>query len=176
MKKRSDKRRQPAGSVIAEAPVVLWILLFVVAFPLINLTTMFIRLSFLYAATHTACIQAARAKTYQASINSAPTALSLAQSGIDAVVASFTGIHVVQHSTAIVITDITTQAQTMQTAPLTTPADVSSFVYQVQVTTNGTADPLLPIPWPVSVAGFNAPLNVTFSDRQYFENPQGLTY
>jgi hypothetical protein len=176
MKARNHTSRKPAGTVIAEAPVVLWVLFIGVAFPLIDLTTAFVRLTFLYAATHTACIEAARAKTFLVSINSAPTAVSLAQGGISAVVAAFTGIHVIQQTTTIVITDIATQAQTVQATPLTTPADVSTFVYQVQVSTHGTADPLLPIPLPVAVAGLNAPISVTFSDRQYFENPQGLSY
>jgi DNA-binding beta-propeller fold protein YncE len=161
-----------------EVPFVLWIFFFVLFFPMVNLATMFLRLTFLYGATHNACISAARARTFLTQINSDPAAVTLAQDGANGYVAAFTGIHVLTIDTVIVITNITTQAQTISTTPLTTPPDIGNFTYQVQVTVNGATDPLFLCPtfFFIPIAGLNQPMFLTISDRQYFENPQGLVF
>jgi len=175
---RQHKMRRATGSFLVEIPFVLWFFFFLLFFPMVNMATMFLRLTFLYGATHNGCIQASRARSFQAPINGDPTAISLAQDGANGYVAAFTGIHVLNIDTVIVITNITTHAQTISTTPLATPPDVTNFTYQTQVTVNGAADPLFLVPtiFGVPVAGLNQPLFITISDRQYFENPQGLIY
>src|SRR5271170_6233080 len=133
----SIRRRTTQGSVQLELPFVLWTLFFTLFFPLINLTTVFIRYTFLYAANHTACMSAARARTYATSVNGDPTAISLAQDGSNSVTSAFTGVHVTSVQTSILITNITTGAQTVQSTPLSSPSDVSNYTYQIQVTTIG---------------------------------------
>jgi hypothetical protein len=174
--RRKHGIRKPIGAFLVELPFVLWVFFFVLFFPTLNFATMFLRLTFLYGATHNACICAARARTFLNPINSDPTAISLSQDGANGYVAAFTGIHVTNIDTAIVITNITTHAQAIQTVPLTTPADVGNFTYQVQVTVDGATDPLFLVPSFVPIAGLNQPLFLRISDRQYFENPQGLVY
>jgi hypothetical protein len=169
-------RRRSRGSAIVEAPFVLYIMLFFLFFPLINLATVFIRMTMLYYADHTACIWAARARSYQVQINTDATAIQLAQAGSDSVVGLFTGIHVSEVNTLILITNIATQAQTVTDKPLPAPADTTNNTYQIQVQTIGSADPIFFIPLPISVPGLNASLPVTFVDRQYFENPTGLNF
>ena len=166
------------GTFLAEVPFVLWMFFFVLLFPIINLATMFVRLTFLYGATHSACINAARARSFLAPLNGEPTAVALAQAGANGYAAAFTGIHVDSIDTVIVVTNITTLAQTISTTPLTTPPDLNNFTYQVQVTVNGATDPFLIVPtvFGISIAGLNQPLNLTISDRQYFENPPGLIF
>jgi hypothetical protein len=170
------KRRKSTGSVIAEAPLVLWVLFFAFVFPLINMTTTFIRLTLLYAASHNSCIWAARGRTFQAIINGDPSAVYLAQTGAEAVITKFSGIHLANLNVAILITDVNTDKQTISTKPLGQPPDVSNNAYQIQVSATGLADPLFYMPLPVKIAGLNAPLAVQLVDRQYFENPQGLIY
>jgi hypothetical protein len=172
----STRRTRARGSVLLELPLVLWALFFTLFFPLINLTTVFIRYTFLYAANHTACLSAARARSYLTSLNGDPTAISLAQDGSNAVTSAFTGVHVTSVQTSILITNITTGVQTLQSTPLSTPADVNNYTYQIQVTTIGATDPLFPIPLAMSIPGLNAPLTAAISNCQYFENPQGLIY
>jgi len=178
MKLVRQRRRRHQGSVILEIPFVLWLFFFVLFFPMLNFATAFLRLTFLYGAVHNACISAARGRTFSTSINSDPTALSLAQDAANGYVAAFTGLHIQTLDTIIVITNINTQVQTFSSVPLTTPPDVSNFTYQVQVTLNGATDPLFQVPTilNVPVAGLNQPLLVKLQDRQYFENPQGLIY
>jgi hypothetical protein len=170
------RTRSQFGSAIIEAPFVLYIMLFFFFFPLINLGTVFIRMTMLYYADHTACSWAARARSFKAPINNDLTALQLAQAGSDSVVGLYTGIHVSDVDTIILITDLNSQTQTATNKPLTTPADTSNFTYQVQVRTVGSADPIFLLPLPFSVPGLNAGLPVTFVDRAYFENPTGLIY
>jgi len=133
-------------------------------------------MTILYYANHNACQLAARGRSFSTSINGDPTALQLAQSGCDNVIASYTGVHVSQLDTLIVITNIATLSQTATDVPLKTPADVSTNTYQIQVKTFGSADPIFRIPLPISLPGVNAPLAVAFAEQQYFENPSGLIY
>jgi len=171
--KTTRQMRKNAGSVIAEAPAVLYVFFVLVVFPLIDLVTAFIRLTFIYTATHQSCIWAARARTFQTSINGDPTAEALAQAGADTAIGCFTGV-TLSVTPQIIVTDISTLKQTVYTNPLPAPADISKNTYQVQVIGVGNALPLFNIPLPVSVPGLNAPLSMTLADRQYFENPIGL--
>jgi hypothetical protein len=165
--------RKNAGSVIAEGPFVLYVFFVLIVFPLIDLLTAFIRLTFIYTGTHQSCIWAARARTFQTSLNGDPTAEALAQAGADAAIGAFNGI-TLSITPQIVITDINTLKQTVRTTPLPAPADINKFTYQVQVVGIGSAAPLFYIPLPVTIPGLNAPLTMTLADRQYFENPSGL--
>jgi len=175
--RRHRKQRQTTGlTFLAELPFVLWVFFFVLFFPMINLATMFIRITFLYGACHNACIGAARGRTFQTSINGDPTAISLAQDGANSVLAEFTGVHMQTLDTSIVITDINTQKQTFSSVPLTTPPDVTNNTYQIQCTLNGATDPLFQVPSFIPISGLNQPMFLTITDRQYFENPQGLIY
>jgi hypothetical protein len=177
MRHKRHHRRQSTGAFLVELPFVLWLFFFVLFFPMVNFATMFLRLTFLYGACHNACINAARARTFENELGTDPPAVTLAQDGANGYVTAFTGIHVLTITTAIVITNINTQAQTIQTTPLASPPDVSNFTYQVQVTIAGAADPLFMVPtFFIPVQGLNQPLLVTIADRQYFENPQGLIY
>jgi hypothetical protein len=171
--KTKRQTRKSAGSVIAEAPFVLYVFFVLVVFPLIDLISVFIRLTFIYTCTHQSCIWAARARTFLTSVNGDTTATALAQAGADAGVACFTGISL-SVTPQIIVTDLTTLKQTVYTTPLPQPADISKNTYQIQVVGVGSAIPLMNIPLPVSVPGLNAPLTMTVSDRQYFENPSGL--
>jgi hypothetical protein len=166
--------RSRAGNVTAELPVALWVIFFALFFPMLNLATSCIRITFLYFAAHNGCISASRARTFSIPVDGQPPAVQAAQTGANALGTLFTGVHIASVQTQIVTTNLNTSVQTIQTTPLKTPADVSTNTYQIQVSVSGAADPLIPLPL-VNVAGLSSPLNVTFSDRQFCENPMGLT-
>src|SRR5271168_4658014 len=180
MRQRRHQRRSATGAMwfLVELPFVYWVFFFCLAFPAVNMATMFLRITFLYGATHNACICAARGRSFLNPINGDPPAVTLAQDGANGYVGAFTGIHVLDITTVILITNLTTHAQTISTTPLTTPADVSNFTYQVQVTVNGATDPFFIVPtfFGIPISGLNQPMQLTIADRQYFENPQGLIY
>ena len=155
-------------------PFVLWIFFIVLTFPLLNLMTIGLRLTFLYSAVHTACLRSCRAQTFLVPVENKPSSVMLANQGVQDVTNKFTGIHVSQITTQILTTNIDNSTQSRTVSPLTTPADVSKNTYQIEVVLAGSADPFLPMPLPVQIAGISAPLQVKLSDRQYCESPDGL--
>ncbi|CAN5434616.1 hypothetical protein BH10CYA1_BH10CYA1_37240 [soil metagenome] len=169
---RSLKTRSKSG--VVELPFVLWIFFIGLAFPLINLMTIGLRLTFLYTATHTACLRACRAQTFLTQVEGKPSCKMMANQAVQDVTSKFTGIHVTQITTQILTTNIDNSTQSRTVSPLTKPADVSKNTYQIEVVLACSADPFLPMPLPVQIAGLSAPLQVTLSDRQYCESPDGL--
>ena len=167
------KARRKSG--VVELPFVLWIFFIGLAFPLINLMTIGLRLTFLYTATHTACLRACRGQTFIVPVEGKPSCKMLAEQAVQDVTNKFTGIHVAQITTQILTTNIDSTSQSRTVSPLTKPADVSKNTYQIEVVLACSADPFLPMPLPVQIAGLSAPLHVTLSDRQYCESPDGLT-
>ena len=164
-----------SGNAAAELPIALWIILFVLIFPLLNLSTIGLRIPFMYWAVHNGCILGAKARSFQVPLNGQPSAVQLAQHGVDRVLQSFSGIHAHPVATNIVITDIKTHSKTLVPGPLADAADVNSYTYQLQVTVGASVDPIIVCPFPISVPGLTEPINLTFSDRQFVENPAGLS-
>lgn len=173
--RRSILKRSGRAAMLAELPMILWAVLMVIAFPLIDLATVFLRISFLYAGIHYASISAARANSFSVPVDGKPSAKAETASKISQVQNSFSGLAVDNINTAILITKNDTLAITSQSVPLTTPADQSVNSYQIEVSADCSAEPLIPIPIPFKVDGLNAPIKLHLSAKQYCENPQGLT-
>lgn len=171
---RASHNKLRSKSGVVELPFVVWIFLFVLTFPLINLATIGLRLTFLYSAAHTACLRACRGQTFMTAVENNPSCVMLANKAVQDVTQKFTGIHVSKITTQILTTSIDTGIQSRTVSPLTKPADVSKNTYQIEVVLDCSADPFLPIPSPVQIAGLSAPLQLTLSDRQYCESPDGL--
>ncbi len=166
--------RKTSGSSLVELPFVLWIMFILVLFPLVDMTILGIRTLFVYGAAHNACISAARARSFATEVDGNPTAQELAQSGAAQAAAVVNGVHIATVTPNIIITNIQTGSQTTVPGPLKITPDSSVNFYQIQVSVSGSVDPFLPVPFPVSVPGLNAPAQISFSDNQYFENPVGL--
>jgi hypothetical protein len=176
MRKHNGKRA--AGSLIAELPIVLFILFTCFMVPFIDLATVGLRSTFLFAATHLATIEAARAKTFLASVTpQQPSAVALANQQAAITVAAFTGIQVSKITTSILITNVNTLQQSRVLAPLSQAPDSTSNTYQIEVKLTGLVKPLVEYNCGLfaNIPGFTAPLPLTFVDRQFCENPQGLT-
>lgn len=170
-----SSRNKQAGNAVVELPFVLWVMLLVLLLPLLDVCAIGLRVPFMYWAAHNGCIMAAKARSYQTSVNGNPPAVQLAQQGVDRVLQSFGGIHANPATTQIMITNISTRATSLVPGPLSTDADASLFTYQMQVTVSASIDPLIVCPFPVSVPGLTGPINLTFLDRQFVENPCGLS-
>ncbi len=174
MKRPGVKTKRNQSGVVAELPFAIWIFLFALTFPLLNLATVGLRFTFLYTATHTACLRACRGQTFLQPVDNKPSCVMLANKGVQDVTNKFTGIHVAKTTTQILTTNIDNGTQSRTASPLALPADVSKNTYQIEVVLDCSADPFLPIPMPVAIAGLSAPLQLTLSDRQYCESPDGL--
>jgi hypothetical protein len=168
--------RSKRGSFIVEGPIALFLFLFFFVFPFMDLATITLRTTFLYAAVHNAAWEAARARSYQKSLPGFPSAIELANTVSQKVVSSFSGIKINSVKTTIITTNIQTLKETRQSAPLATPADSSLNSYQVEVALTGSVDPLIIYNGGElgKIPGLTQPMVLTFTDRQYCENPQGL--
>lgn len=169
-------QRSERGNFLIETPIALFIFLFLFVFPFLDLTAITLRTTFLYAAAHNAAWEAARAHTYQNSLDGLPSAIQLANSVAQKTAAPFAGIKINSIKTNIITTDIKTLNQSRQTAALSLPADASVNSYQVEVAVNGNVNPLIIYSGTrfTNIPGLTQPMNLTFTDRQYCENPQGL--
>lgn len=174
-KSKDFVRARTRGVVTAELPVVLWVVFIVIAFPLMDLATAFLRIAFLYAGVHYASISAARTGSFAAPLDGKKSATQESVAILNQIKNGFAGLSMQNITTQIVITDNSKLTVTRQAAPLASPADATVNTYQIEVVADCTAAPLFVIPLPVAVAGLNAPLTVRLCARQYCENPQGLT-
>jgi len=169
-------KRSKRGSFIVEGPIALFLFLFFFVFPFMDLATITLRTTFLYAAAHNAAWEAARAHTFQTSLDSKPSSIQLASYTAQRVAESFNGINIKSVKTSIITTDIKTLNQSKQSTPLKAPADSSLNSYQVEVAVNADVNPLIIYNGSnfSNIPGLTQPINLTFTDRQYCENPQGL--
>jgi Flp pilus assembly protein TadG len=170
------KRRSKRGNFIIDTPLALFIFLFFFCFPFMDLATITLRSTFMYAAAHNAAWEAARAHTYLTSLDGQPSAVQLASTSASRTAAAFSGIQVNSVKTNIVSTNINSLNQTKQSAPLKLPADSSVNSYQVEVSVSGAVSPLITYNAAgfTNIPGLTQPMIMTFTDRQYCENPQGL--
>lgn len=178
MMRQQPRHRSKNGNSIAEVPAVLFLLFLCVMLPFIDLATIGLRSTFLFAATHFATIEAARAKTFFTSVTpQQPSAVALARQQASATAGSFNGVQVVNIATSILITDVNTLQQQRVSAPLAQAPDSTSNTYQIEVRVNGMIRPLVEYNCGIfgNIPGFTAPIPLTFVDRQFCENPQGLT-
>ncbi len=169
--------RRQRGTFIAEVPVVLWFLIFMLFFPLLDLMAVTIRTNFLFMAAHNAATAASRARSFSASINGYPTASTLADDAAQKTIQSFGGVQIASMETAIVVTNTLSKAVSRYTSPLATPADSIANTYQIEVKLNGVIDPLIPYNGIIfgNIPGLTQPIHLTVTDRRYAENPQGLS-
>jgi len=170
--------RTKRAQFIAELPVVLWVMIILLMIPLIDIVTFTVRYTFLLAASRDAASAAALAPTFltnasSTNLSAVNTATATAQS--DA--AAWSVITVNSVTTKIIITQLSTGTLTIQSTPLSTPADTANYAYQIQTIVNGSTNPILQFPnnmfWG-AIPGLTAPVNVSIASTAYFENPQGL--
>lgn len=163
--------------MIAEVPLALYILIFFITIPMLNLSTVALRASFLYMAAHVATVEAARAKTFEVNAVDQLSAKNLAHNQAMTTSALFNGITLDSVTTSILITNVNTLVQTRTASKLAAPADVANNTYQIEVRVNGTVQPIIKFNSIhfLNVPGLTAPLSLTFADRQMCENTQGLS-
>lgn len=174
IKTQSANERRRHGHLAAELPTVLWVLLFVLFFPLLNLGGVGLRTTLVSYACHQACIQAARARSFQSPIGNYLPAIDIAPETAKKTILKFSGIHLDAVKTQIVVTSIATHKVSHYSTPLPQPAQTADNTYQVQVTITAKVDPFIPCPFPADVPGVTAPMTVMMSDRQYFEATHNL--
>jgi hypothetical protein len=174
----SVKWRSSRASAIVEAPIVLWVVIFFLLFPLLDLAAVCLRTTFLYIVVHAATLEAARAKTFLSPINNSPSAVQLANNQAQAAVSSFPGVSLNQIAVNILTTNVSSLVVTRQKTPLASPADSSTNTYQIEVSVLGSVAPFITNGSGLfgNIPGLTSPIQLTLVDRQFCENPQGLNY
>lgn len=172
MSVRSGQR----GNTIVELPIVLWVILFMLFFPMINYATIAIRAAFVFNACQTAALTACKARSYDTSTTSDPSAKQLAQDTAKAAIDVCSGVKLNSTLTEIVTTRISDKQKTVQQNKLTAPPNTAANTYQLQVTLDTSIDPLMPVDSQIlgSIPGISAPYNLKVIQRHYVENTQGL--
>jgi len=192
--KRFKRSKSQTGSLIAEYTAALYVLVFILAFPLLNYSVLGFRCFFLWFAANQAVMAACKAKTYLQSIEIPPnimhpSACQLASTKANQVKNIFGVIHWAETENnpdvQIVREPINPQAKNAQPeavfsrdngAPLSAidAPDQTLNIYICRVRIKGQVDPLLPIPW-FNIPGLSRALDLTVSSEAQFENISGLT-
>ncbi len=198
---RKITKRSASGSIIAENASVLYVLFFLIFFPLLDLSAMGLRTFFLWYSCNQAAMAGSKGTQWTTGNATGVSSGSDYYSSIQtqatntftSAVNMFSGISVtsgypqlsviltaIQHSdTANNQADASTVTLTGSQLPLTSnstpPAvDTSQYVPILRVTVKGTIQPFMIIPWFMSVPGLNTSFPVTITSDQQIENATAL--
>lgn len=164
------------GHSIVELPVVIWVILLVLFYPMINYATIAIRSCLVFNAAQTAALTASKARSFSTSTATDPSALQVVNDTVHEALDSCDGIKVNKVTTEIVITKMSDKTRTTQSTSLSTPPNTAQNTFQLQVTIDSSVSPFMLIDTQVfgNIAGMTAPYNLIVSQRHYVENTQGL--
>lgn len=179
MNRQKNTIRKNRGSFIAEAPFALWALFFLFTFPFLDMATILLRYTFFVSATRDGVHAASHAKTFVSGGTSAyPSATTAAPAAVNLTASSFREITISTVRTRILRTNIATQVVTIYgyNQALTTPADDSTYLYEVETTVTGLINPLINMNIGIlgTIPGLTSGVPVTVSAREFCEFPQGL--
>jgi hypothetical protein len=168
---KTDHARRRNGTSIAELPVTLWVFIFFMMLPLIDMVTLSYRGILAYSGVRQATTNAA----LQTSFSLAATA---ANSELGSYASSFTGIgYSTPPNVFVVQVDQSgNEKQGPANSPWPSPI-VAADVYLIRVQTSATAAPLLNLGvtgnWN-GVPGLTGPITLQFTYQVTAEHPSGL--
>jgi hypothetical protein len=187
--------RRKTGALSAEFACTLYVLFFLILFPMLNYATLGIRAFFLWFAANQAVMAASKAKTYLRTVYvpiSPPNtafygAFATAQSRAAQIKAAFSGISWTTTNSnpnvEIILEPINpasglstqTYSYGNNTAPLGlgNAPDPSQYVVSCRVVIQGYIAPLIAVPW-FNVPGLSGPVAVTVASQAQYENVAGL--
>lgn len=181
-KKRSPLRINKHGLTLTEMPAALWVIFVGFCFPLLCLSLMTIRFGFLWEAAREAADVACQAQYYADNgTTSGQGAVTLAQNMAAGCASVCSGITLTGVNCYILVTptnspDAASQQPWGPNVCLSTPADPSQNLYQIQVVVSGQIQPIISIPGGMlgSIPGLNQPYPVQVVMSRVAENPPGL--
>lgn len=179
-KNKIYKQRKARGTSIAEMPIVLFIFVLGLLLPLIDLSCIALRSSFVHTAARMSLQSAARAKSFaSASADGEASALQIAANIAETVQANgLSGFTLEKTELAIIGVPIKAGAQPIYV--LNAPLDKvqkSDYVYQLEVRVAGKIAPLLKLNSEIfgDVPGLTTDFPVSAKYKQFAEHPNGLT-
>jgi hypothetical protein len=160
------KKRKLSGQVIAETPLVLYVLFFLLAFPMIAMGSFLLRSVLFYFSVRESINRAGRAPTFTQAQSNAATVFAndtwYATSGTEQI--------------RIVIQNIANGGNTYSTTKLGYGTiDISKNMYLIQGIAQANITPLIPVNlFGVNVPGLTGPYPLTITAQTYSEYPNGL--
>ena len=165
-----DPRRSRRGSLLAEMPAGLYFLFIGIAFPMLIMCTIFLRVFLLYQTTVDSCKQASRSSTFTKAQTTATAVFNQGKNAWGGISGTPT--------LSIMIRNLTTNSTSVSTTKLASGSvDISKNLYLARVVVAGQVEPLVKFPgsWQgLSIPGLTAAIPLTMTHVQYFENPPGL--
>lgn len=169
--------RKTHASYIVEAVIVPYVLLFLIALPVVNFVTCTMRCTFLWTCARDASFHAAKAKSFVSDVSATSlSAKNIARQIVTIDASGFNGVSIDSVDTCAVITDLDTKAVTRQTNVLTTAPDTDKCIYQTEVVVTGKVRPLLLFSQKVfgSIPGISDWIQISVRSKDVCESPQGL--
>lgn len=174
---REVPRCRQRGTSIVELPLALWIIV-LMCFCTLVLATELLRFGFFWNACRESAMQASKCPTFQTDSSIGPSSVTTAQAWANKATAAFTGLTLTQINTYIVQVDATSGAVTKSASgqALASAADITKFIYDIQVELQGQIAPLIPFGGGLlgNVPGLTAPYPVVVRSQYTSEVPQGL--
>ncbi|MBX9688104.1 MAG: hypothetical protein K2X27_15460 [Candidatus Obscuribacterales bacterium] len=176
LKNNTRGKRKSNGNSIMELPAALWITLIVFFMPMMSLATITLRLSLLNMAVLEAVHSASKARSFEQSSNEGVSAVELANQTFAKFVNSFPGLGAGGVKLSILASSVNSGATTRFDNKLSQPANSSAFVYQIEGNSSGAIEPVFPISGHLfgNIPGLSSPLKISFTAKEFVENPQGL--
>lgn len=159
-----------------EGPMAIWLIFVFLFIPFLNLGMSTLRTSFLNTAAKEAVHHASRAKTFESSVESGQSAKAIAEIVARDAASKFGGLNLTGVETAILATDINTNAVVRSTSKLATAADTSKNLYQLEVKVNADVAPFIAfnLPFMGPIPGLTSPFPLVVTAREMVEDPDGL--
>lgn len=177
IKRNESKLKRQLAQMMAELPLVLWLIFLVLTIPLVDFVCFSLRYNCLLIVSREAAQSASRAKTFQTNVSASElSAVNSASSTASSVAAAFPEVSVNSVNTYIVASNISSGVCTRQNTKLAAPANTSEYTYQIETLLNGQTNPILRVGqghWG-QIPGLTAPIQVSVASRAYAECPQGL--
>jgi len=184
--RRWCSRTQRGASYITEFPLAIMVLLVVVAFPLLCLATITLRISLLSSIAKDLAHAASKAETFQTAQGGKPSACDIVKDLAPRLASNYPGITFVgdpsQLQPSIVILDSSdpnSQPDVRDPGVKLTdsdPIDTSRYVYMIRVDVPAQVDPLIKLNSDMlgNIPGLTTPIPITQEGMENFENAPGL--
>ncbi len=175
------KNRRQNGSSIAELPVAIFGLFFIILFPLLDLGTIALRSATVYEAARNAAHHAGRAKTFLS--NGEDGELSSKSSAVAWALATaknaLAGTEIKKEDVKLSIIGTPFDDKKYTTVTSTAPLNETqpeNYVYQIEVQVTGKVEPLVKLNNELmgDIPGLTSPLKVSATFREFCEHPAGL--
>jgi hypothetical protein len=176
--RNSSRCSSASGTTLAQFPLTLWLVFVIMGFPMIIFGSIGLRYVFLINAARAAASAASQCNSFQTDIS--PTdrsAVNIGNQFVAQITNAFTGITVQKTTVSILICNLQNQNLSLQSVPLTQPANPSANLYDVEVAVQGQIQPLFSMPINIfgQIPGLSAPITTSTRSIAMFENTQGLT-